>query len=121
MGIHGVDDPVTGHADLTQIRPEKGGHVVNLLLSHTLDVLFGLSDHEIDVCFSGHTHGGQVCIPLWGAVITHSRVGRRFAAGIHRFMNIACCVSRGMGSSRFTRIRFFSQPEAILLTLKPSL
>ena len=40
IGVHGVDDPVTGHADLTQIRPEKGGEVVNLLLSHTLDVLF---------------------------------------------------------------------------------
>lgn len=117
IGIHGVDDPVTGHADLTRIRPEKG--IVNLLLSHTLDVLFGLSDHELDVCFSGHTHGGQVCVPGWGAVITHSRVGRKYAAGIKKFMGIDCCVSRGMGSSRFMRIRFFSQPEAVWLTLQP--
>ncbi len=119
IGMHGVDDPVTGHADLTQIRPEKGAGVVNLLLAHTLDVLLGLSDHEIDICFSGHTHGGQVCVPGWGAVITQTRLGRHFAAGIHEFMNITCCVSRGMGSSRFMRIRFFSMPEAILLTLKP--
>ena len=114
-----MDDPVTGHADLTRIRPEKGAGVVNLLLSHTLDVLFGLSDHEIDVCFSGHTHGGQICLPFWGAIVTFSRVGRRYAAGLHRFMDIVCCVSRGMGSSRFMRIRFFSPPEAVLLTLKP--
>lgn len=119
IGIHGVDDPVTGHADLTCIRPEKGKQVINLLLSHTLDVLFGLGDHEMDVCFSGHTHGGQVCIPFWGAIVTHTRVGRRYAAGLSRFMNIDCCVSRGMGSSRFTPIRFFSPPEAILLTLQP--
>ena len=46
-------------------------------------------------------------------------LGTDFAAGIHRFMDIVCCVSRGMGSSRFMRIRFFSMPEAILLTLKP--
>lgn len=119
IGIHGVDDPVTGHADLTRIRPEKGRGVVNLLLSHTLDVVCGLSDHEIDVCFSGHTHGGQVCIPGWGAIVTHSRIGRRYASGLHRFMNILCCVSRGISSSRFMRIRFFSRPEAILLTLHP--
>ena len=119
LGIHGVDDPVTGHADLTRVRPEKGPDVVNLLLSHTLDVLFGLSDHEIDVCFSGHTHGGQICLPGWGAIVTHSRVGRRYASGLHRFMNITCCVSRGMGCSRFMKIRFFSQPEAVLLTINP--
>ena len=119
FGVHGVDDPVTGHADLTCIRPEKGASVVNILLSHTLDVLFGLSDHEIDICFSGHTHGGQLCLPVWGAIVTHSRVGRRYAAGVHRFMNILCCVSRGMGCSRFMRVRFFSPPEAVLMTLNP--
>lgn len=119
VGIHGVDDPVTGHADLTRIRPEKGAGVVNILLSHCLDVLFGLSDHEIDICFSGHTHGGQICLPGWGAIITHSRAGRKYAAGIHKFMDIHCCVSRGLGSSRFMRVRFFSRPEAVLLTLQP--
>lgn len=119
IGLHGVDDPVTGHADLTRIRPEKGGGGVNFLLAHTLDVLLGLSDHEIDVCFSGHTHGGQICVPLFGAIVTQTRIGRSYAAGINRFMDIVCCVSRGMGSSRFMRIRFFSRPEAILLTLEP--
>lgn len=120
VGVHGVDDPVTGHADLTCIRPEKGNGTVNILLSHVLDVLYGLSNHEIDVCFAGHTHGGQVCMPGWGAIITHSRVGRRYAAGVHRFMDIWCCVSRGIGTSRFLKFRFLSKPEAILMTLSPS-
>ena len=119
IGIHGVDDPVTGHADLTRLRVQKNPGMPHILLSHSLDVLFGLSEHEIDICFSGHTHGGQVCLPGWGAIITHSRAGRKYASGIKKFMNIQCCISRGMGSSRFMPIRFFSRPEAILLTLKP--
>jgi len=119
VDVHGVDDPVTGHADLTRLRVQKGSGAANILLSHSLDVLFGLSDHEIDICFSGHTHGGQVCLPGWGAIVTHTRAGRKYASGIKKFMDIQCCISRGMGNSRFMPIRFFSRPEAILLTLKP--
>ncbi len=116
--IHGVDDSLTGHADLTKIRPEYGADKVNILITHSLDVLFGLSNHEIDMSFSGHTHGGQVCFPLIGPIFTHTEAGRTYAHGMKRIMKITAIISKGLGSSRYYPMRLLCRPEAGLVTLE---
>ena len=116
--IHGVDDSTTGHADLTKINPQYGPCNINVLLTHTVDVFFGLPSHEIDLSFSGHSHGGQVRLPLIGAILTHTRAGRKYVEGVRKFMGATCCISRGLDSSRFLPFRLLCRPEAILLTLQ---
>ena len=80
-----------------------------------------------DLTLAGHTHGGQVCIPGYGALVTNCDLDRRMAKGLHRWpsdlgspetsKNMWLHVSAGLGTSPFTPIRFACRPEASLLTL----
>jgi len=70
---------------------------VDVLLSHTPDVA-GLSPRA-RVVLAGHTHGGQVCLPLLGPLWVPSRYGARFASGLFRLSESYLYVSRGLGES----------------------
>ena len=115
--IHGMDDPTTGHANIRRTLENFDPAKLNLLLTHTVDVFLDIGDNEIDVSFSGHSHGGQIRLPFIGPIITHTRLGRRFASGLCQIQGATCCISRGMSANRYARIRFLCRPEAVLLTL----
>jgi hypothetical protein len=69
------------------------------------------------LAIAGHTHGGQVALPLLGRPVIPSRFGERYAAGHvvengrHRF------VTTGLGTSVFP-VRFRVPPEIAMLTLE---
>lgn len=99
-----------GKADLT------------LLLSHVPDAYPNAAELGVDAVFSGHTHGGQVCLPWFGPVLTMSGVPRAIAAGgIHLVGSTHVVVSRGLGLEGHVspRVRFLSRPHVILLEIKP--
>ena len=75
-----------------------------------------------DVIFAGHTHGGQVCMPLVGALVTNSSMPRRLVAGLFRMGPSVLHTSRGLGTSKYAPFRFCCRPEATILRLtrKPS-
>jgi predicted MPP superfamily phosphohydrolase len=75
-----------------------------------------------DLLFAGHTHGGQLCLPFYGALVTNCGIDRERVRGLHRnpadgraWMN----VSGGLGTSPWAPVRFSCRPEASLLTLVP--
>ena len=75
-----------------------------------------------DLLFAGHTHGGQLCLPFYGALVTNCGIDRDRARGLHRhpadgqtWLN----VSGGLGTSPWAPVRFACRPEASLLTLLP--
>jgi uncharacterized protein len=75
-----------------------------------------------DLLFAGHTHGGQLCLPFYGALVTNCGIDRDRARGLHRhpadgqtWLN----VSAGLGTSPWAPVRFACRPEASLLTLLP--
>jgi predicted MPP superfamily phosphohydrolase len=70
----------------------------------------------------GHTHGGQVALPFYGALVSNSDLPPRFAAGLHpwRGSDAYINVSAGLGTSPYAPIRFARRPEASLITLLPS-
>ncbi|MFW6133708.1 MAG: metallophosphoesterase [Planctomycetota bacterium] len=74
-----------------------------------------------DVYLTGHTHGGQLALPLYGPMVTLSRHGRRFARGRHNVGGTALLVSRGIGmeGGPAPRVRFLSRPEIGLIELTP--
>jgi len=76
-----------------------------------------------DVIFAGHTHGGQVCMPLVGALVTNSSMPRRLVAGLFRMGPSILHTSRGLGTSKYAPFRFCCRPEATILRLtrKPTL
>ncbi|MGA0569003.1 metallophosphoesterase [Rathayibacter sp. KR2-224] len=73
--------------------------------------------------FAGHTHGGQVCVPGVGALVTNCDLPRRQAKGLstwtHALRVAYLNVSAGLGTSIYSPVRFACRPEATLLTLVP--
>ena len=82
-----------------------------------------------DLLLAGHTHGGQVCLPWFGTLVTNCGIDRSRARGLHRHPAVAAAgdgperpwlhVSAGLGTSPWAPVRFSCRPEATLLTLVP--
>jgi predicted MPP superfamily phosphohydrolase len=72
-----------------------------------------------DLLVAGHTHGGQVCLPGVGALVTNCSLPARLVSGMIRVGDAFMSVSPGLGTSKFAPFRFFCRPEATLLELHP--
>lgn len=68
---------------------------------------------------AGHTHGGQICIPFYGALVTNCGIDRERVKGLSRHDGAWLHVSAGLGTSPYAPVRFSCPPEATLLTLVP--
>ena len=67
---------------------------------------------------AGHTHGGQLCLPFYGAIVTNCDLDRSRAKGASRWgAHMQLHVSAGIGTSPYAPVRFCCRPEATLLTL----
>jgi predicted MPP superfamily phosphohydrolase len=79
-----------------------------------------------DLLLAGHTHGGQVCLPGVGALVTNCGIDRPRARGLHQHpagpgprQRAYLHVSAGLGTSPYAPVRLACRPEATLLTLVP--
>jgi predicted MPP superfamily phosphohydrolase len=73
-----------------------------------------------DLYCAGHTHGGQVALPFYGAIVTLSRYGKRYEAGLYRHGNTWMYVNRGIGMEggpTSPRVRFCARPELTMIEL----
>ncbi len=93
-----------------------------VLLYHVPDVILKLPGKGVDLCLSGHTHGGQVALPGYGALTTLTSTGKRFERGLYRHEDTWLYITRGIGleGGRTPRIRFFSRPEISVIDLVPA-
>ncbi|VXB92859.1 putative secreted protein [Microbacterium sp. 8M] len=86
-------------------------------------VLNAFTDLGADAILGGHTHGGQVCIPGFGAVVANCDIPLKQAKGLsswsHAGRTVPLNVSAGCGHSIYAPVRFACRPEATLLTLLP--
>lgn len=75
-----------------------------------------------ELLLAGHTHGGQLCLPFYGTLVTNCGIDRARARGLHRHPaggQAWLHVSAGLGTSPWAPVRFACRPEASLLTLVP--
>ena len=74
-----------------------------------------------EIMFAGHTHGGQVCVPGFGALVTNCDIPREQVKGLSNWAyggrKAALNVSAGLGTSIYAPVRFACPPEATLVTL----
>ena len=87
-------------------------------------VLDKFTSDGFDLLLAGHTHGGQLCLPGMGALVTNCGIDRSRASGLHHHPADADAwlhVSAGLGTSPFAPVRFSCRPEATLLTLVPGI
>jgi len=92
---------------------------LRIILMHTPDTnsIINLARKEVDIIFDGHTHGGQVRLPLVGAVVSGCKIKTKFASGLFYFRNFVLYVTRGLGEGRYSQFRFYCQPEASLVKI----
>lgn len=102
-------------------RQARGADAV-IAMSHRPDAAFALAGTGVSALFTGHTHGGQVALPLLGPPLTLTAVPRAIAwGGVHRFKGLTVALSRGLGrEGHFApRVRLFSPPQLLLVRLVP--
>jgi predicted MPP superfamily phosphohydrolase len=100
--------------------PRNPATPFTLLLYHMPDLMPQAARANIDLYLCGHTHGGQVRLPLFGAVITNSRFWKRYEMGYYVKGNTRLYVSRGLGMEGrgAPRARFQCPPEIELFELR---
>jgi hypothetical protein len=86
-----------------------------IFLYHTPDL--ALAVPSADLYLAGHTHGGQIALPFFGALVTLSRYGKRFERGLHRVGHTAIYVNPGIGIEPMVPLRIGVRPEVTLLRL----
>ena len=91
-----------------------------ILLYHSPDLIEAASERGIDLYLAGHTHGGQIRLPLYGAVFTSSIYGKQYEAGLFQEGRTYLYVSRGLGleGAHAPRARFLCRPEVAVHTLR---
>jgi predicted MPP superfamily phosphohydrolase len=117
--LAGVDDAHFYRADNIEkaaARIPEGS--VKILLSHTPEIYRQAAHAGFDLMLSGHTHGGQICLPGGVPVILEADLPRAFGAGAWRHAGMAGYTSVGAGSS-LVPVRFNNRPEITLHRLVP--
>ena len=123
IALAGVDDAHLRRDEYDRIAGStEPGAVVRIGVTHSPEprLLDRFADDRYDLVLAGHTHGGQVRIPGYGAVVTNSELDRSRARGVSRWgSHMWLHVSAGLGNSPYMPVRFACRPEATLLTLMP--
>lgn len=91
----------------------------SILLYHTPDLIETAAETGVDLALAGHTHGGQIRLPFYGALFTASIYGKKYEAGRYQVGPTTLYVSRGIGmeGSHAPRARFLCPPEIVVLDL----
>jgi predicted MPP superfamily phosphohydrolase len=133
--VVGVDDPYYGFADLEAALSGAPDGIFTLLLAHSPQLAVQAATAGIDLMLSGHTHGGQVRLPLIGAIKTQNPLSRRLDCGafdrriLHRLLgrdpggDLTLFISRGIGlatvpNAEWLAPRFLCRPEIAWLILR---
>lgn len=106
-------------ATLQRLMSAIPAEAYSLLLYHTPDLIEAAAAERVDLYLAGHTHGGQVRLPLWGALVTMSAYGKQYESGLYELGSTKMIISRGVGMEglRLPRLRFLCPPEVILIEL----
>ncbi len=124
IAFAGVDDPHLGYDDLEAVAgPADATADLRLGVTHApyLRVLDAFTADGYDMILAGHTHGGQLRVPGYGALVTNCDIDPRRSRGLHDHRSGGrrawLHVSAGLGTSPYAPYRFCCFPEATLLTL----
>ncbi|ATE52054.1 MULTISPECIES: metallophosphoesterase [Actinosynnema] len=118
----GLDDPHLKRDRYSEIAGAPGKGALRLGVTHSPEprVLDPFAADGYDLVLAGHTHGGQLRIPGYGALVTNCDLDRGRARGVSRWgAHMWLNVSAGLGTSPYAPVRFACPPEASLLTLVP--
>ncbi|MHC4475071.1 MAG: metallophosphoesterase [Planctomycetota bacterium] len=94
----------------------------SVFLYHFSDLVEDLGGLNVDLYLCGHTHGGQVVLPFYGALITLSKFGKKYESGMYKVNDTIVYVNRGIGLEVHPapKVRFLARPEITVFDIKPA-
>ncbi|MBY4010827.1 metallophosphoesterase [Rhodococcus fascians] len=120
----GVDDPHLKRDRYDTIAGQPNPLAdLRLGITHSPEprVLDKFAQDGYDLVLAGHTHGGQLCLPFYGALVTNCEIDRSRVKGPSKWgAHTQLHVSAGLGTSPYAPARFCCRPEATLITLTPA-
>lgn len=129
VALAGVDDPHIDRDEFPAPSDEPDDVLLRLGVTHApyVRVLDQMHADGSDAIIAGHTHGGQLCLPFYGTLVTNCDIDRRRARGLHGWPGARpdeaggedstwLHVSAGAGTSPYAPVRFACRPEATLVT-----
>lgn len=120
LGLDCTHHIPTDAARLLHLAQEAPHEHPLVLLYHSPELMPQATALGIDLYLCGHTHGGQVRVPLIGPILTSSQLGRQYVMGLYRNGRTQLYVSRGLGLEGLSapRVRFLAPPEITLFHLQ---
>ena len=115
--IAGLDDPITGHDSLKLAMTRVSRRDACILVTHSPEVVRSLGNWDIDLVLAGHTHGGQVRLPLMGALWVPYGTTDYIDGWFDVDPGVRLHVSRGLGWS-WLPVRFLCRPAIDVITLR---
>lgn len=110
INVIGLDEGMLGNPDVQKAYAGTNGEGINLLILHQPDLIDQVEDDNIDVALAGHSHGGQVDVPVIGAIYTPPLAEKYtkglYQLGIHKYLY----VNSGIGTTRIP-VRFWNPAE----------
>ncbi|MBN1362080.1 MAG: metallophosphoesterase [Sedimentisphaerales bacterium] len=93
----------------------------NVFLYHKPDLIEAVCHLPVDLYLCGHTHGGQVALPFYGALVTFSKFGKKYESGRYRVGDTVLYVNRGLGLEPrpAPQVRFLARPEISVFDIHP--
>ena len=123
LSFVGVDDPHLGFDELDEVPADRSA-AVSIGVTHApyIRVLDRWNSLGYQLILAGHTHGGQLCLPGYGALVTNCDLDTARVKGLHTHEVDGhepswLHVSAGLGTSPYAPVRFACRPETTLLTL----
>jgi len=107
--------------DLHDLLEDVPDGCYSILLHHHPDLIKEAAREKVDLYLCGHTHGGQVALPLYGAFMTFSKHGKKYEAGLYKVGRTDLYVNRGIGmeGGHAPRVRFCARPEITVIDIAP--
>lgn len=118
-----ADDPLSDEVWPDPAKAQENRPTLTVAVTHApyQRVLNSFVNHGAQLILAGHTHGGQVCVPGFGALVTNCDIPRRQVKGLSLWntglRTSYLHVSAGLGTSIYAPVRFACPPEATMLTL----
>ena len=115
--LSGIDDAMLGTPDFQSALADIPQKAFTILMSHAPDLADEAAGYNsIQLQLSGHSHGGQVQVPFWGALVKPP-FAEKYPEGKYDIQNLFLYVNRGLGTTRLP-YRFLSRPEVTVFNLK---
>jgi predicted MPP superfamily phosphohydrolase len=112
--------PVCTHVKVSDVLKDVPAETYRIFLYHYPDFIEEMERNKVDLYLAGHTHGGQVALPFYGALVTCSKRGKQFESGLHKLGNTFEYTNRGIGmeGGRAPRVRFLARPEVTVFDIQ---